>query len=183
MSKIPVVKRVEINRTLLGKIEIRFECPRCKNSLICERKEIGTPDDCPHCNQKFMVSDEVERKLKAQENQKEQAKLEAQQKKELLRQQKIEQAERAREQKEQQRIAAQESNEIEFEEEEEVDFPEKQYESEVTNYSNLETIAIVVRFSAYISMFVASCVFLFQIYLFALAFAEEAYISGIVIMG
>lgn len=176
MSKVPVIKRVEVNRSLLGKIDIRFECPRCKNSLICEREEIGTADDCPHCGQRFMVAEGVELKLQAEEDAKDQAKIDAQQKREAKRRQKNE--ERLREQEEQQRLA-----ELQLDEEPENDFPEKDYQPEDANYSNLETIALVVRFSAYLSMIIASCVFIFQLYSFALAVVEEQYLGGVVILG
>lgn len=77
MPKLPIVKQVEIKRTLLGAIQVKFNCPHCRSELTANREEIGKPDECPQCGNPFMVSDEIERKLREAEQAKEQAKEEA----------------------------------------------------------------------------------------------------------
>ena len=75
MSKIVKVTRIEFKKKLRGKIEIKFNCPKCQAPLVCEREEIGTSDKCPHCAQRFIVSGEIENRLQAEEDEKEHARV------------------------------------------------------------------------------------------------------------
>ncbi|QDU44585.1 hypothetical protein Mal52_30700 [Symmachiella dynata] len=50
------VNSYEITKTLLGKYQVRFNCPHCSSELRSSEAEIQEEDWCPECKQPFRIS-------------------------------------------------------------------------------------------------------------------------------
>lgn len=85
MAQTPRIRQVSITRTRRGQIEIKFTCPRCSNPLVSMREKIGTTQQCSHCQQAFILSGEIERQIRSEEEAESEAKLEQSQREEAHR--------------------------------------------------------------------------------------------------
>jgi Zn-finger nucleic acid-binding protein len=52
----------KINKTLLGKLHVKYDCPKCKLELENPLNEAGRSDTCPECGTVFVVPGESAQK-------------------------------------------------------------------------------------------------------------------------
>lgn len=46
---------VEIKKSLLGKLTVKYDCPKCTSRLTSPSDDVGTTDTCPDCHAQFTV--------------------------------------------------------------------------------------------------------------------------------
>ena len=56
---IPTIKAWKVKRGLLGKIQVNFKCPGCRNELKSDESEVLQQDYCSACGAGFMLGQQV----------------------------------------------------------------------------------------------------------------------------
>ncbi len=67
----------QVKKNLLGKYEIKFDCPKCGIRLTSPLLDAGEVDDCPECRTKFRVPGKQQREVYEGKLEKEKAEKEA----------------------------------------------------------------------------------------------------------
>jgi DNA-directed RNA polymerase subunit RPC12/RpoP len=47
--------RIKIKKTLLGKLTVAYNCPKCDTRLVSDFANAGETEECPSCKEKVFV--------------------------------------------------------------------------------------------------------------------------------